>query len=290
MRFIYSMSQIKTYLFSFSEDDCAADKWDYGLLKEIFTKYNIEQVKVTSLPKEERAFVVVPGPQNLKHEEYINQQIQNISRLVLFINGDEEGRFDISKISHPNAEIWVQYPYAKHQKYNKLPIGTPQHLKSMVPEYPEKYYDVYFSGQITHQRRQQIAKVMPTLPNALFTGTAGFAQGGQPADYYKALASAKIAPAPAGTATVDSFRFFEAIEMLCLPIGDMINSKGAYLEFYKDVFGYEPPTAYVSDWSELNELVPRLLDNYPQNMHSIVAWWIKYKRDLGIKIMGQVNE
>jgi hypothetical protein len=105
---------IKVYLFSSSKKDCAADKWDYGLLKEIFTKYEIEQVKVTFLPKVERAFVVVPGPQNLGQEEYINQEIQNISRLVLFINGDEEGRFDISKIQHPNAEIWVQYPYAKH--------------------------------------------------------------------------------------------------------------------------------------------------------------------------------
>jgi hypothetical protein len=70
----------------------------------------------------------------------------------------------------------------------------------------------------------------------------------------------------------------------------MINSKGNYLEFYKDVFGYEPPTSYVSDWSELTNLVPNLLENYPQNMHRIVSWWIKYKRDLGIKIMRQVNE
>jgi hypothetical protein len=90
-------TMIKSYLFSFSENDCAADKWDYGLLKEIFTKYEIEQVKVTSLPKEERAFVIVPGPQNLEHEEYINQEIQNISRLVLFITGAEEGRFESYK-------------------------------------------------------------------------------------------------------------------------------------------------------------------------------------------------
>jgi hypothetical protein len=287
---VESYKMIKAYLLSFSKKDCAADKWDYGLLKEIFTKYEIEQIKVTSLPKEERAIVVVPGPQNLGHEEYINKEIQNIQRVVLFINGDEEGRFDITKIKHPNAEIWVQYPYAKHDSLNKLPIGVPQHLKKLVPEYPSKDYDVYFSGQITHQRRQQIAEVLPTLSNALYTLTAGFAQGGEPKDYYKALASAKIAPAPAGALTGYTLRFFEAIEMLCLPIGDLINSRGVHLEFYKDVFGYEPPTSYVSDWSELNSLVPKLLENYPQNMHTIVSWWIKYKRDLGIKIMRQVNE
>jgi hypothetical protein len=283
-------TMIKSYLFSFSKNDCAADKWDYGLLKEIFTKYEIEQVKVTSLPKEERAFVVVPGPQNLEHEEYINQEIQNISRLVLFITGDEEGRFDITKISHPNSEIWIQYPYEKHNSLNKLPIGVPQHLKKLVPEYPSKDYDVYFSGQITHPRRQQIAKVLPNLPGALFTLTEGFAQGGEPRDYYKALASAKIAPAPSGAATMDTFRFFEAIEMLCLPIFDRIDSKGNGKDFYKDLFGYDIPTHGVVNWSELHRLVPELLDQYPGNMHTIVSWWIKYKRDLGIKVMRQVNE
>ena len=281
---------IKTYLLSFSKKDCAADKWDYGLIKEVFDKYEIEQVKVDYLPKEERAFVVIPGPQNVGHEEYINQEIQNISRLVLFVNGDEEGKFDISKIQHPNAEIWVQYPYEQHVKLNKLPIGVPQHLKKLAPEYPSKDYDVYFSGQITHQRRQQIAKVLPILPNTLFTLTEGFAQGGEPKDYYRALASSKIAPAPAGAATIDTFRFFEAIEMLCLPIADGIDSRGNARDFYKDVFGYDIPVEVVSNWGELKKLVPKLLDQYPKNMHNVVSWWIKYKRDLGIKIMRQVNE
>jgi hypothetical protein len=283
-------TMIKTYLYSFKEEDCARDKWDYGLLKEVFDKYEIEQIKVTSIPQTERAFVVVPGAQNLGYEDSVNKEIQNISRLVLFITGDEEGRFDIEKISHPNAEIWIQYPYEKHNSLNKLPIGVPQHLKKLVPEYPSKDYDLYFSGQITHPRRQQIAKVLPTLPNALYTLTAGFAQGGEPRDYYKALASAKIAPAPSGAATIDTFRFFEAIEMLCLPIFDKIDSKGGSRDFYKDVFGYDIPTTGVINWSELRKLVPELLNQYPGNMHTVVSWWIKYKRDLGIKMMRQVNE
>ena len=40
-------TMIKTYLYSFKEEDCARDKWDYGLLKEVFDKYEIEQIKVT---------------------------------------------------------------------------------------------------------------------------------------------------------------------------------------------------------------------------------------------------
>jgi hypothetical protein len=284
------MNQSKCYLYSFSKEDCAADKWDYGLLKEVFDRYEVDQIKVDSIPKADRGFVVVPGPQNIGHEEDINTEIQNISRLVLFITGDEEGKFDIGKISHPNAEIWIQYPHEQHKDYNKLPIGVPQHLKKFAPEYPSKDNDLYFGGQITHSRRKQLAKVMPTLPNALFRPTAGFAQGDKPVDYYRILASAKIAPAPSGAVVIDSFRFFEAIEMLCLPIADKIDSKGNSLDFYNYLFGYDIPVEHVSNWSELNKLIPELLNQYPKNMHKVVAWWLKYKRDLGIKIMRQVNE
>jgi hypothetical protein len=280
----------KTYLYSFNEQDCAADKWDYGLLKEVFDKYEVDQIKVTSIPKVDRGFVVIPGPQNIGHEEDVNTQIQNISRLVLFITGDEEGKFDIGKISHPNAEIWIQYPHEQHKDYNKLPIGVPQHLKKFAPEYPSKDNDLYFGGQITHSRRKQLAKVMSTLPNALFRPTAGFAQGDKPIDYYRILASCKIAPAPSGAVVIDSFRFFEAIEMLCLPIADRIDPKGNSLDFYNYLFGYDIPVEHVSNWSELRKLVPELLNQYPKNMHKVVAWWLKYKRDLGIKIMRQINE
>jgi hypothetical protein len=281
---------IKTYLYSFNEQDCAADKWDYGLLKEIFNKYEVDQIKVTSIPKADRGFVVVPGPQNLGHEEDVNTQIQNLSRVVLFITGDEEGRFDISKINHPNIEIWIQYPHEQHKQYNKLPIGVPQHLKKFIPEYPSKDIDLYFGGQITHSRRQQLAKAIQQQPNALFKPTEGFAKGDIPADYYRILSTAKIAPAPSGAVVIDSFRFFEAIEMLCLPIGDKIDPNGNAVDFYNTLFGYEIPVKLVSNWAELRTLVPELLNQYPQNMHNVVCWWIKYKRDLGIKIMRQINE
>jgi hypothetical protein len=281
---------INAYLYSFNEEDCAADKWDYGLLKEVFDKYSIDQIKVTSIPKVDRAFVVVPGPQNLGHEDDINKEIQNLSRLVLFITGDEESRFDISKINHPNAEIWVQYFNESNKQYNKLPIGVPQHLKQFIPDYPIKDYDLYFGGQITHSRRQQLAKAIKTMPNTLYKPTEGFAQGDQPIDYYRNLASARIAPAPSGAVTIDSFRFFEAIEMLCLPIGDSVDSKDRDIDFYNILFEENIPVSFVSNWADLRFLVPELLNQYPKNMHKVVCWWIKYKRDLGIKIMRQINE
>jgi hypothetical protein len=283
------MNQSRCYLYSFDEKDCASDKWDYGLLKEIFDKYNVEQIKVNSLPDIDRAFVVVPGPQNLGHEEDVNRELQKIGRLVLFITGDEEGKFDIAKISHPNADIWIQYPHKKHKKYYKLPLGTPQHLKNSVPQYTDKKYDVYFGGQITHSRRRQLSDAIKTLSNALFKPTEGFAQGDHPKDYYANLTSARIAPSPSGAVIIESFRFYEALEMLSLPIADEIDPQGNVISYYDFIFEGKIPIKSIKNWHSLTNVIPELLNNYPQNMHDAVCWWIKYKRDLGIRIMRQIN-
>ena len=280
---------INAYLYSHDGQDYANDKWDYGLLKEIFDKYEVDQTRVTEIPKEDKAFVVIPGPQTAGNEELLSNELNKLSRVVLFINGDENARFDVSKIRHSNIEIWIQYPHEKHDQYNKMPIGVPQHLKDNVPEYKEKEYDVYFGGQITHSRRKELASVMPRLKNSLYGPTKGFSLGDKPKDYYAKLSSAKIAPCPSGAAVIDTFRFFEAIELLTLPIADKLDPSMTETKFYMKMFGPEFPVESVDNWNNIEKLLPELLESYPNNMHRVVGWLIKYKRDLGIKIMEQIN-
>jgi hypothetical protein len=283
------MSNIKAFLYSVKEEDCAADKWDYGLIKEIFNKNKIEQIKVTELPSVERAFVVVPGPQNIDYEDKISEELSKINRVVLFITGDESATFKVDKIKHDNIEIWIQYPHKKHAQYNKLALGVPQHLSKNLPEYQDKSYDVFFSGQITHQRRQELAVVMPNIPNSFYNPTDGFAEGLKPKNYYDKMSISKIVPCPSGAEVIDSFRFYEAIEMLCLPIGDRLNSKMQETNFFNLVFGTEFPIQVTDNWHYIKKIIPVLLENYPQNMHQVVCWWIKYKRDLSIEVMRQAN-
>ena len=280
---------ISAYLYSHDGQDYANDKWDYGLLKEIFDKHGVDQTRVTEIPKADKAFVVIPGPQTAGNEELLSNELNKLSRVVLFINGDENARFDVSKIRHNNIEIWIQYPHEKHDQYNKMPIGVPQHLKDNAPEYKEKEYDVYFGGQITHSRRKELALVMPILKNSLYGPTRGFSLGDKPKDYYAKLSSAKIAPCPSGAAVIDTFRFFESIELLTLPIADKLDPSMTETKFYMKMFGPEFPVQSVDNWNNIEKLLPELLDNYPNNMHRVVGWWIKYKRDLGIKIMEQLN-
>ena len=283
------MSDIRAYLYSIKQEDCAADKWDYGLLKEFFSKNNIKTKKVTSLPSIDKAFVVIPGPQNVDYEDQISKELNKINRVVLFITGDEGATFKINKIKHNNIEIWVQYPHKKHSQYNRLPLGVPQHISNNLPQYQDKVYDIFFSGQITHQRRQELATVMPNIPNSFYNPTNGFAEGLKPKEYYNKMFMSKIVPCPSGAEIIDSFRFYEAIEMLCLPVADRIDAKGNTMNYYSFLFEINLPIKTMDNWNLLPNIIPELLSNYLNNMHEIVCWWIKYKRDLGIKLMRQVN-
>lgn len=284
------MNNHKAYLYSINPLDSADGKWDYELLRSTFERNGIEQLTVDSIPNEERCFVVIPGQGNAGKEAHISKQLQNSGRVVLFITGDESAKFNVDKIDHPNISIWVQYPHKKHEKYNKFFLGVPQHLKNNLPDYPIKEYDVYFGGQITHQRRQELGKAMQTLSGALYKPTKGFAQGEQPKDYYSTLSKTKVAPCPAGAQVVDTFRFYESIEMLALPIGDLVDSKGEMSDYFNYVYGNTMPLTKTDDWNKLKNIIPKLISNYPNNMHQIVCWWIKYKRDFSIKIMKDLYE
>jgi hypothetical protein len=265
------------------------EKWDFGFLQEAFTRNNIDVVKVNKLLEEDRAFVVIPGFEWTGLEDVLNDSLSKIRRLVLFITADELGAFDVDKISHPNVEIWVQYPYPRHQAYNKLPLGVPSHNDKVVPEYTEKTINIYFAGQVTHQRREELAQALKKLPNAMYKFTKSFAQGETPKNYYKLLASSRFAPAPAGNATIDSFRFYEGLEMLSLPIADRISSVGEDYGFWEILFK-DMPIYQIKNWNKLYSLIMQLENDYPANMHKAVSWWIKQKRDFSYKIMEQINE
>ena len=281
---------IKAYLLTPDGRNYPNHKADFGFLKQTFENKNIEMIEAESLPNEERAFVVIPGYDSLKHIRKISNELSHISRVVLFVTSDEGGVFEPWRIDHPNIEIWVQSPFKRHEAYHKYPIGCPSTMHSVVPEYTAKEHDVFFSGQVTHQRRQELARVMPTINNALFNPTAGFMQGYEPKDYYQYLAKSRVVPAPAGNITIDSFRFYEAIEMLCIPIGDSKNSVGEDFNFYHYVFGDSVPFETTNSWKNLQGIADRALSNYPEKLHEIVSWWIKYKRDFANKIMEQVYE
>jgi len=283
------MSQIKAYLYSKS-DNYPDTKSDFAFLQEVFNRANIETVRVQSLPKTDKAIVVICGGDFYTKEHVIDNELSKIDRVMLFVTSNETGQFQDNQISHRDIKFWMQYPFLKHEKHNKFPLGAPEFLKTNLPEYAEKEYDVFYSGQINHSRRKELAEVLPTIDNCVFNLTDGFMKGYEPKKYYEKFIKGRIAPAPAGNVTIDSFRFYEAIELLCLPIGDIKSAIEQDFDFWDFVFDGKIDIAKTNNWNELPQIVDSLLKDYPQNMHLLVSWWIKFKRDFAIKIVKEYNE
>jgi hypothetical protein len=285
-----ALSDTKAYLFSIGNRAFASHKDDFGFVRQAFIKNKIEVVETLSLPEVDKAFVVLSGSDLTGLEEFVSERLQVIKKIVLFITSDECGTFNVDKIKHPDIKIWKQYPYPKHKKYFKMPLGAPIMLEKNMPEYSQKNIDLFFAGQITHQRRQELGAVMDSLNTEHYLPTAGFMQGSPSKDYYAKVAKAKVVPAPAGSATIDSFRFYEALELLAMPIGDTKNSSGEDFDYWDYVFEQTVPFPKTNDWNSLPSMVDQISSEYPANMHKVVAWWIKYKRDFCNKIMEQINE
>ena len=284
------MSAVKAYLLSVGDRAFASHKDDFGFLKETFVKNKIEIIETLSLPETDKSFVVLSGSDLTGLEVYMSEKLKPIKKIVLFITSDECGTFDVKKIKHPDIKIWKQYPYPKHEKYFKMPLGAPIMLSQNLPEYSQKEIDLFFAGQITHQRRQELGVAMRSLNTDNYLPTAGFMQGLPTKDYYEKVVKTKVVPAPAGSATIDSFRFYEALELLAMPIADTKNSSGKEFDYWDYVFEQSVPFPKTNDWNALLPMVEEIVSEYPANMHRVVAWWIKHKRDFSNKIMEQINE
>jgi len=290
----------KAYILSLNPDADLLKQWDFGLLHAFlkgdlwqpasFTGFDIKSV--SRLPKKaERAIVAIPARHHKGLENEVNEELKKLDKVVLFLMGDEEADFNVELIDHPNIDIWIQNPHiGKHDAYNKLGTGFPAHLKDNLPEYNPKDIDIFFAGQITHQRRVELAEVLSDMNYIIeIKKTAGFTQGDSPDVYYSKMQQAKIAPCPSGAIIPDSFRLFEALEMMCIPIADQKTSRGETMEYWDWLFSDITPFPKVTDWNALNDLTPDLIKNYDENIQKITSWWINWKREFAYKVMDQLN-
>jgi hypothetical protein len=282
------------YLFSLNKDANIADQWDFGMLKDILDKNGFEQKLVTKLPKTERAIVVLPARHHAGMELEVNKHLKKIDHVVLFLMGDEEADYDVSLVDHPSIHIWVQNPHiGVHDEYNKIGTGFPEHYKKILDdmEMPEKELDIFYAGQMTHERRVELNDALVVMPTngVKYLSTRGFTQGLEHTEYATMMARAKIAPAPSGAVIPDSFRLFEALEAMAIPIADEKTASGEIMYYWDWLFGQITPFPKIQDWNSLQSYKIDVLENYPKIMHVVTAWYIKWKRDLNNKIMEQYN-
>lgn len=216
----------------------------------------------------------------------INHLLWHEPWVVYVVTSDEESKFNVDLLSHPNRKVWVQsHKPGRYDQYGKLPMGWSPH----PPVYAAKTMDWSFAGQVTHSRRKEMAAVLRGLEGGKLIKTEGFTQGLPPSSYMQLLAESKIVPAPSGPATVDSFRLYEALRSGAIPILETATPTESQADYWENLFG-EHPLPVVESWYELPEVLGRTLDHWPQKWAEVGEWWLSWRRDLHRRFWMSVRE
>lgn len=281
--------------FSLNPEANAFHQWDTGLLLDVLNIDILEVEDSNSLPICPEAIVVIPARHHLGLEEAVNAELAKIDKVKLYLIGDEEAQFDVSKISHSNIEITVQNPRPdKHSGYKKLGTGYPKHFLDSIPaDMPKKDLAFFFAGQSTYHapelkppmnvnhRRRLMAEQIEGRKDGILVRSVGFTQGLEPTEYYKNMARAKVAPCPSGPELPDTFRLYEALELGCVPIADEITQKvnggEDFPDYWSWFFDEKPPFPVIRDYSELNKVIDESVAQYPDLNNKCQAWWYQEK-------------
>ncbi len=229
----------------------------------------------------EGCILIIPGRYWWEHFLEINAAVRRYKWLLAIRTGDEEDLFDINRIEHPNCHWWVQTP-CKGRDYGDarlFGVGYPPHFNHLKP--CDRVADVFLAAQNTHTRRNQCFNQLVTLhARKHVEETTGFTQGMGVQEYARMMCSTKVAPAPSGAFSPDSFRLYEALEAHAVPIADTIspvyNSKG----YWHMLFPPEAPFPTISDYNDLPGYIDDQLRLWPMNTNRITAWWMRYKRSM----------
>lgn len=298
------MGKVNVVWASYHQPDVIAKGyWDNGLLYDLLpkSKYQYLESKDSKFPKikeGEGAIVIVNGRTHTEDAEKINADIAKL-RWCLFIDtGDEEAVFPWRDIKHPAMRVWIMMPRMNHHDDVSfhLPNGyrpeTRKILKEIGPQL--KRDDWYFAGQITHDRRREMAAEIEKLtPNGIFVPTHSFGDStneGIPYNQYLYnMVRSKIALCPSGPESPDNFRLYEALEAGCLPVVDAFSSKHRHPGFWSYLFKEDPPFPVLDYWDKLPDLMPQLLKDWPANANRASAWWQQKKLQMRYKLEDDVR-
>jgi len=259
----------------------------------------------SELPKEaEGIILVVPQKYYVDKVDWLNDKIKHYKYVLYVGSGNEEAEFPIEKIKHPNMVVYYTTPHMKRTKFKAIDrlFGdgyAPQ--SECIVDYAQlaqdKPIDVYFGGQVTHERREQAMKALKhidteTKVKVEYLESKGFTQGYDDYHtYYEKMASAKIVPCPSGPNTPDTFRNYEALEAMALPILDTKTIYDSVPDYWSKLFGAEPPVPIIKDdWESLNGYCQGILEDWHTYINRAVSWWIGKKKQYAYDLVADLDK
>lgn len=264
-------------------------QWDQALLDDLLSgdlyPHGVEFERLDAYPRENSGIcLVVPGRYWADRTAEISEAIAKYRWVLAFRVGDEEDLLNTEEVVHASLKWWIQTPRIDRDYGGArfLPIGYTPHFRDLPTV--EKSADVFLSAQRTHARRVQCFEV---LARSRFADnvhpTDGFTHGMKPADYAQAMAAARVAPAPAGPVSADSFRFWEALESHAIPIADTYSPADGDYGYWERMHP-DAPYPILRDYQDLPGYIEDALADYPRLANRIAAWWIAQKRAMALNL------
>jgi hypothetical protein len=272
------------------------DQWDQNILDRLFdnTLYptGLEFKRHEGYPTTSGCVLIIPGRYWWEKTNQISESISRYDWVLGIRTGDEENLFDPDRVFHRNIKWWIQTPhlgfdYPEGSRF--LGVGFPPHFNNLKQQ--PRDTDVFLAAQNTHQRRRECFTALATVEriNAVVQPTDGFTHGMACEEYATWMCSAKVAPAPSGPASPDSFRLFEALEAHTVPIADDLAPGQSEEGFWRMVFP-DAPFPILNSFVQLPGYVRDQLCAWPNNSNEITAWWIRQKRDMSRWIREDLTE
>jgi hypothetical protein len=258
------------------------DQWDQNMLDRLLSgelyPHGLQFENAAPWPDASGIVLMIPGRYWHDGTDEIAEAIARYQWVLAIRTGDEEDLLDIRKIAHPNIRWWVQTPRTDRDYDARLiPLGFPPHFNNLFG--PNRVLDVFLSAQCTHERRVQAFDALPEGPRRHIEPTEGFTQGLRPSDYARWMCKTKVAPAPSGAFSPDSFRLYEALEAHAVPIADDISPAYDSEGYWERLFP-GAPFPILRDYANLLGYINDVLTDYPRIANRVAAWWMGYKRGL----------
>ena len=231
--------------------------------------------------------VLIAGQHHTSDEDVVTIQrvLAALERPVVIVTSDEASLFPWADVHRDGITWWISTP--RRSVHGDMPDGTRFFGEGAGPPVSlppvAKDLDVYFAGQATHRSRRELVGVLQAMDpeRVVCEPTAGFMQGRPRAGYLSQMARARVVPCPAGAATVDSFRLYEALELGCVPIVENLDPRGVDEGTWRLMYGPAPlPFPVLDSWAQLPDFLPYLLHDFDRISRECQAWWRDRQADL----------
>lgn len=291
-------------------------QWDVALLRHLLThpehgplqRWNFEEfIEGPRQCGTVGGIVVVSGQHHHAPADVaqLRLDLSNMKWAIVIIAGDECSLFPADAFDALDHVVeWrmtprtdIEYRPGTRFLEEGWPTGTMERLAVLRrDEGEDRDLDIFFSGQVTHERRRELVLALESIVasedysigGVEHYSTPGFTRGMKRDAYLDHLLTTKIAPCPSGVCTQDSFRLYEALEAGCLPVVETARPNGAAdRDYWNKMLGIDPdhsPFPGVDSWHELRDVAESSLASWPTRANKAGSWWFQRKREIAANL------